>query len=274
MTTAALALVLASAAAHALWNTLLAGARDTHASTAVALVASALVALPLAALTWDVDAAAVPFVLASAAFELVYFALLATAYSRADLTFVYPVARGSAPVLVLVVSVVFLGAEVGWLQALGVLAVVGGVLLVRGVGRVDDPLALGLALGVGACIASYTLIDDRGLHHASAVPYFACISVLMALPYVAVAWARMGGAALRAAVSWQALVMGVGMFVAYGLTLAALERAEAAPVAALRETSVVMAAVAAAVIGRERVAAGRIAGAAVVVAGIAAIALG
>jgi drug/metabolite transporter (DMT)-like permease len=274
VTSAALGLVLASAAVHALWNTLLADASDTHASTAVALVASALVAVPVAAVTWDVDGAATPFVLASAALELVYFALLATAYSRADLTFVYPVARGSAPVLVLIVSVAFLGAAVGVLQALGVLAVVAGVLLVRGVGRVDDPVALGLALGVGTCIAGYTLIDDRGLRHAAALPYFACVAVLMALPYAAVVWARAGGAAVRAAVSWRALVMGVGMFIAYGLTLLALERAEAAPVAALRETSVVMAAIAAAVAGRERAAAGRIAGAAVVVAGVAAIALG
>ena len=97
-----------------------------------------MAAAPVAAVVWDVDGAAVPFLLASAVFELVYFALLATAYARADLTFVYPVARGSAPVLVLVISVVFLGAEVGALQALGVVAVVAGVLLVRGVGRVDE----------------------------------------------------------------------------------------------------------------------------------------
>jgi drug/metabolite transporter (DMT)-like permease len=274
VTTAALVLVLASAGVHALWNTLLADASDTHAATAVALVASALVALPIAALSWHVDGAAAPFVVASAAFELVYFALLATAYGRADLTFVYPVARGSAPVLVLVVSVAFLGAAVGWVQALGVLAVVAGVLLVRGVGRVDDPVALGLALGVGACIAGYTLIDDRGLHHATALPYFACVAVLMAVPYAVAVWARAGSASLRAAVSWRSLVMGVGMLAAYGLTLEALERAEAAPVAALRETSVVMAAIAAAAIGREPVAAGRIAGAVVVVAGVAAVALG
>ena len=70
--------------------------------------------------------------LASGALEFVYFGLLATAYSRADLTFVYPVARGSAPVIVLVVSVAALGAAVSGLQAAGVLAVAAGVLLVRG----------------------------------------------------------------------------------------------------------------------------------------------
>ena len=112
-----------------------------------------------------------------------------------------------------------------------------------------------LALGVGACIAGYTLIDDRGLHHAGAMPYFECVTVLMAIPYAAAV--RTGTArAIRAAVSWRAGVMGVAMFVAYALTLGALELAEAAPVAALRETSVVMAAIAAAAMGREPATAG------------------
>jgi drug/metabolite transporter (DMT)-like permease len=271
---AALALVLASAALHATWNLLLADAGDTHATTAVGLLCGVVLFAPVAALTWDVGREAVPYVLASAALELLYFVLLATAYSRADLTFVYPVARGSAPVLVLVVSVAFLGAEVGVLQAAGVLVVVAGVLLVRGVGRVSDRSTLALALGVGACIASYTLVDDHGLHHAAALSYFECVAVLMAIPYAAAVWARAGGAALRAAATWRAGAMGVGMFGAYALTLAALELAEAAPVAALRETSVVMAALASAALGRERAAGTRIAGAAVVVGGVAAIALG
>ena len=80
--------------------------------------------------------------------------------------------------------------------------------------------------------------------------------------------------ALRRAATPQALVAGAGMFGAYALTLAALELAEAAPVAPLRETSVVMATLAAVALGRERAPARRLAGAAVVVAGAAAIALG
>lgn len=130
MSAAALALVLASAAVHALWNTLLADAEDAHASSAVSLLAGVLLFAPVAALTWEVDAAAIPFIAAAAVLELAYFALLATAYSRADLTFVYPVARGSAPVIVLLVSVAVLGAAVSGLQAAGVLAVAAGVVLV------------------------------------------------------------------------------------------------------------------------------------------------
>jgi uncharacterized membrane protein len=275
VSTAALIFVLTSAALHALWNALVAGAKDTHVTTAVALTAGALLFAIPAALTWDVDAQAWPYIAASAALELLYFVLLAAAYSRADYTFVYPIARGVAPVLVLAISVVFLDADVGLPAAIGVLAVTGGVLLVRGVGGSRaDAVALVFALGVAGCIAGYTLVDDHGVRHAGAIPYFECILVLVAVPYVTTVAAKRGVASLRAAVDRRSLPAGGAMVAAYVLVLAALERAEAAPVAALRETSVVMAAAGAAIAGRERVPAARIAGAALVVAGIAAIALG
>jgi uncharacterized membrane protein len=265
----ALALVLGSAAVHALWNALLADAEDTHGTTAVMLVAGVVLFAPVAALTWDVDGDAIPYVLASGTLELVYFGLLATAYSRADLTFVYPVARGSAPVVVLVVSVVALGATVSGRQAAGVLAVAAGVMLVRGLAR-GRGADLALALCVGACIAAYTLVDDHGLRHAAPIGYLELVLIVAALPYAAV----VGPATMRRALTPRAVLAGAMMFGAYVLALGALERAEAAPVAALRETSVVMAAVGAAVVGRSRVPVTRVVGACVVVAGVAAIALG
>jgi len=269
LSAAALALVLGSAAVHALWNALLADADDTHATTAVMLVAGVVLFAPVAALTWDVDGEATPYVLASGTLELVYFALLATAYARAELTFVYPVARGSAPVIVLLVSVAALGAAVSGLQAAGVLAVAAGVLLVRGLGR-GRGADLALALVVGAAIAGYTLVDDHGLRHAAPIGYLTLVLVIAAVPYAAV----VGPAALRRAATGRAVLAGALMFGAYLLALGALEVAEAAPVAALRETGVVMAAVGAAVWGRTRVPLARVLGACVVVAGAAAIALG
>jgi drug/metabolite transporter (DMT)-like permease len=251
-----------------------AGAKDTHATSAVALcIGTAAFAVP-AALTWRLDGAAVPYVIASGLLELAYFALLAAAYTRADYTFVYPIARGVAPVLVLGVSVVALGADVSVAAAAGVLLVAGGVVLVRGLKSSGDALALLFALGVGVCIASYTLVDDHGVEHAAPLPYFEVVLLICALPYAAgVAYFR-GMPALRKAVDRRSLPAGLGMVGAYVLVLAALERAEAAPVAALRETSVVMAAGGAAIAGHERVPAARIIGATLVVIGIAAIALG
>lgn len=273
LSAAAVALVLASAGLHAIWNWLVADARDSHAIAAVALTAGAVAFAPVAALTWDVDGAAVPYIVASAALELAYFALLATAYERADLTFIYPVARGAAPVLVLIVSVSALGADVSVGEAAGVLAVTAGVLLVRGVGRGAARSGLVLALGVAACIAGYTLVDDKGLEHAAALGYFEAVLVISAPIYLAAVALTRGTGALRAAATPRAAVVGIAMFSAYALALAALEIAEAAPVAALRETSVVMATAAAALLGREHVPPRRLAGAVVVVAGIAAIAL-
>ena len=165
---------------------------------------------------------------------------------------------------------------VGLAAAAGVLAVTAGVLLVRGIGRDSaDAASLALALAVGACIAGYTLVDDHGVRHAGALPYFELVLIGLRAPV------RRGGArhprprraATRPSTAASAAA-GIGMVAAYVLVLEALERADAAPVAALRETSVVMATVGAALVGRERVPAPRIAGAVLVVAGVAALALG
>ena len=264
--------MLASAGLHAFWNWLVADARDSHATGAVALLTAAAVFAPVAALTWEVDASAWPYIAASAALELAYFALLAAAYERADLSFVYPIARGAAPVLVLAVSVAALGASISGGEAAGVLAIAAGVLLVRGVGR-GAGSGLALALGVAACIAGYTLVDDEGVRHAAALGYFEAVLLLTAPIYAVAVAATRGGGALRAALSRRSAAAGVAMFAAYALTLAALEVAEAAPVAALRETSVVMATAAAAIAAREHVPPRRLAGAVIVVVGIALIAL-
>ncbi len=272
---AALLLALAAAVVHASWNLILSGEEDTYSATAVATVAGTLVfALP-AALTWRLHSAAVGYAIASSALELVYLVLLASAYSLAAMGFVYPIARGSAPVLVLVIGALFLGAHVSALAALGVVLVAGGIVLVRGVraGRATRR-ELALVLGVGVCIAGYTLIDKRGVAHAAPLAYLEFVFGFTSLGYLIAMWHRRGRAALRAAIGLRPVLAGVGFFGAYGLTLAALQLASAASVAAVRESSVLMATIVLAAGGRERVSPGRMAGAACVVAGIALISLG
>src|SRR3954465_6972385 len=132
MPTTALAFALAAAVFHAVWNLLLARAPDVEAATAVALVTAEVVFAPLAVVVWHVDAGVWPWLVASGLFELVYFALLATAYRKAPLSVVYPVARGGAPVLVLLVGALLLGHTTSGRQVVAVLLVVGGILLVRG----------------------------------------------------------------------------------------------------------------------------------------------
>src|SRR3954463_9644875 len=147
MPAGALALALAAAVVHALWNLLLAGARDSQAATAVGMLCGCVLFAP--ALVGRVDSDVWPYVIASACLELLYFALLALAYSRFELSAIYPLARGSAPVLVLLVAGVS-----AFLQAFGIALVAVGVLLVRGLRRGDMQETL-LALAVGAAIAGY-----------------------------------------------------------------------------------------------------------------------
>jgi drug/metabolite transporter (DMT)-like permease len=274
MPISALLLALAAALIHAVWNLLLSGEEDTHAASAVAIVFGVVVFAPVAVLTWRVHVAALPFVAGSSALEALYLVLLATAYSVAAVSFVYPIARGSAPVLVLVASAVALGGHVSALAAGGVILVAAGIVLVRGLDRSGHPRDLALALSVGACIAGYTLVDKRGIRHANPISYLELVFAVSALAYVLVALRLRGAAALRAAVTPAALLAGIWFFAAYVLTLAALRLAPAASVAAVRESSVLIATAILAVGGRERIGGERLAGATAVVAGIALISLG
>jgi drug/metabolite transporter (DMT)-like permease len=266
-------LALAAAVLHAGWNTLLARSRDVLAATTVALVLSVLLFAPVSAATWDVDAAAVPWIAASALLEIVYFVLLTTAYSRSDLSLVYPVARGSAPVLVLAGAAIA-GATVGVAQALGVLLVGGGILLVRGVGGNTDVRGVVLAVVIGAAIAGYTLVDKEGVQHAAVIPYLELILAPAAL--AALAWHVGSGrvAALRKELGWPTVGAAVFAFAAYGFVLWALTLASAPSVAAVRETSVLFAVALGASVLHEPVGRSRASGAVLVVGGIALVALG
>jgi drug/metabolite transporter (DMT)-like permease len=270
---AALALALGAAGLHATWNALLARAPDVRSATTVALVAAVALCTPLALVTWDVERAAAPWIGASAGLELAYFLLLAAAYQRSDLSLVYPIARGSAPVLVLV-GATLAGAALSVAQAAGVALVGAGVVLVRDPhGRVDRR-GVALSLVIGALIAGYTLVDKEGIEHAAPVPYLVLVLAPVALAALVLQLARGEGGRVRAAVGWSPAFAGILSFAAYGLALAALELAPAAAVAAVRETSILFAVALGAFTLRERVSAARLAGAGLVVAGVALVALG
>lgn len=273
MPATALALALAAAFIHALWNLLLARAPDIEAATAVALVVAVVAfALP-AALSWDVDRGVWPYATASAALQLTYFTLLTTAYRRAEFSVVYPIARGSAPVLVLVVAVAALGVSTSWPQAAGVALVALGIVLVRGLDPGTRPGGAAFGLVIGVVIAAYTLVDKSGLHHAGPVPYLELTMVPPTLAYAAAAAARKGPPALRAELNLSTVIAGLATFGAYALVLAALRLAPAAPVAAVRETSVIIAALFAHAFLKERIGWARATGAASVVVGVGLLSL-
>jgi drug/metabolite transporter (DMT)-like permease len=269
----AFALALGAAVLHATWNALLARERNVRAATTVALAVAVVLFLPVAAATWEVERAAVPWIVASAGLELAYFLLLTAAYQRSDLSLVYPIARGSAPILVLV-GATLAGATLGAWQAVGVILAGVGVMLVRGLRGVVDRRGVVLSLAIGATIAGYTLVDKEGIEHASTFAYLELVLAPVALATLAFQLVGAGGRSIRDELSVTAVVAGVLSFVAYALALAALELAPAAAVAAVRETSILFAVALGAVALRERVDGMRAAGGALVVAGVVLVALG
>ncbi len=266
----AIAFALTAALLHATWNMVLARSPDTNAAMPVAMLVGSAVLLPLAIGQWRLDAEAVPYVAVSSALELVYFWLLARAYRTADLSLVYPIARGLAPVLVLVGGALFVGQHMGPVGVLGVVLVAAGVVLVRGLRSPASSRDVAMAVGIACLIASYTLVDQRGVSHAGTITYLVLIVGIPAVVYTGVLVAGDRGVArIRAAATPGVLAGGIAVVAAYGLVLAALGMAPAAGVAALRETSIVMATVLAAVVLKERVERSRWLGSIVVVAGIA-----
>lgn len=272
MPTSALLLALAAACVHALWNVLLARARDPQAATAVALLTAEVVFAVPAWAAFRMEPAVWPFLVASGALQLVYFALLVTAYRLAPLSVVYPIARGVAPVLVLVAGVAVLGHATSAGQVLGVLLVGLGVLLVRGL-RAPAGRGVVFGLAIACVIATYTLVDKRGVSHAGALPYLEISMILPAVTYAAFVVRARGTQALRSALDASSVVAGIATFGAYCLVLLALQRAAAAPVAAVRETSVVLTALLAGRYLREAVGWTRLAGAVAVAVGIALLSL-
>jgi len=267
----AFALALGAAVLHALWNVLLARTRDPQAATAAAFCMGIAISAPVAAARWRIEGGAWKYIAASAAFELAYVLLLGAAYVAAPLSVFYPIARGLAPVLVLVIAVLALDAETSASQAVGVCAIGAGILIVRG--RKPDRAGTLFGLAIAATIAGYTLIDNTGVTLADPLAYLVAVMTGPALVSAAVVAVRQGRPALRAAFRRETLLIAPLTFAPYLLTLYALRLAPAAPVAAVRETSVLFATALAAVVLKEHGSRWRATGAGVVVAGVVLLAL-
>ena len=264
----ALALVLASSLMHACWNVLLAGRRQMQAASSAALLIGLVAFSPAIVLTWHFETAALPWLAASAALELVYFVVLTYAYERYELSLVYPVARGMGPVLLLAVGTGFLGVGAGVPDVVGVLLVSGGILLVRKPGKADLG-GIVLAVLVGLCIMGFTLIDREGIKHMATVPFFS-----LALAPVAIAGLALHRRAVVRNVDWRTAAVGLCMFGGYAFYLLALKHVAPHAAQATRESSIVWTTLLAAVVLKEKVTRRRVAGVCIVLAGVITIAVG
>src|SRR5579864_7570226 len=154
---AALVLALGSAVLHAAWNLLLARGRDVQAAAAATFLLSVALAAPFAAVWWSARPSVWPYALASTLLEVVYVVALASAYRMTDLSVVYPLSRGLAPVLTLVAAVVVLDHKASWTEVAGVLLVGIGVVFVPGPRGRGDVRALLAVATIASSIAAYTL---------------------------------------------------------------------------------------------------------------------
>ncbi len=258
---------------HATWNLLLARSDDPRVATAIAAAISVTLPLPVVVATWSASPGVIPLAVASSALELAYLALLALAYDRAELSVFYPLARGLAPVLVLVLAVAVVRVPQAPVAVGGVGLVAAGVVLVRGVGTRAAWRDLALALAIAACIAGYTTVDKAGVARASPLAYYELVMAGPAGVYLVATMRARGMRRVRSELGVPTIAAGLGMFTAYSLVLAALTLAPAASVAAARETSVVLAAILGGIFLSEPVGPRRLFGAVVVAAGIGALAL-
>ena len=214
---------------------------------------------------------------ASTVIHFGYYVTLAQAYRTGDLSFAYPLMRGSAPLIVAVLGIVVLHEVPSAHALLGIVLICAGIVSIAFVRRERHPPgAARWAFANAAIIAAYTLVDGSGARASGNAPaYVSWLIFIEGLPFLAwLAWRRGPAAVAYVRASWgRGLLGGAFSLAAYGIVLYAMTRAPVAAVAALRETSVLFAALIGALWLKEGFGAMRFAGAASVAVGIAALRL-
>jgi drug/metabolite transporter (DMT)-like permease len=248
-----LAAVLGAAALHALWNSLVKSADDKFLSSAVVAIFCGLVAVIAALVLPRPASATFPFIIASAVIHIVYFMLVGLLYRSADLSVAYPIMRGLAPLIAAIIAFAALGEAPPPIATLGVATLVAGVLMMGASGlahgRIDRPTVM-IALANSVVIAAYSVIDGQGARLAGsgaafAFAYNSWADALTALAYLPLLFCLRGRAfAVGFVRGWRrGLIGGAAAFLGYAIVIWAMTRAPIAAVAALRETSVVFAAI-------------------------------
>lgn len=286
MTPLAVGLVLASALAHASWNLLAKNASESRVFAWLCVISAAAVTAPLALAQAIVTAnkpslESLIFPVVSGLIHVAYFYTLARAYRAGDLSLVYPLARGSGPLIAVVLAIAVFGERPSALAMLGVAGILVGVLCLTGdpraLRRSQNGVAVAFALTTGAIIAIYTLWDKLGVS-AAGVPPLMYFSILMGtcgvvqIPWVLQNTARVG---LEVSAFWKrSILAGALVALAYTLVLTALVTSPVAYVAPMREIGILFGAI----LGHKLLAEGqtrqRLAGSALMVLGVAALAAG
>lgn len=238
------ALALSAALAHASWNAFLRSGADRLWVVTVMSLTMLPVAIPFAVLLPLPGSEAWPYLFLSAALQAGYSLSLVAAYRVGDLGQVYPVIRGTVPVFVAVGGYVLAGENLAVVTVLGIGLIVAGIMtLALGSRKAFVPMLW--AIGTGVLIALYVTVDAVGVRAAGdPVAYTAWICIFYG-PMLVVVFLAMRGRLVvdpSSSETWKAVGGGLVALLAYGLVVTALSLGPAGPVAALRETSVIFAA--------------------------------
>ena len=283
-----MAAVLLGAALHAGWNALVKSSGDKPLDTALVHALGAVVALPLLVIVGLPGPAGLPYIAASLFIHIGYYIALAGAYQHGDLGLTYPIMRGFAPLLVALGSGSLIGEVPSLATWVGVLGITTGVALVGlaypGEAR-HHRKALAFAFANAGVIAVYTVVDGLGVRAevatgGNALRYVMLLFVLDGVMYPLLVWLRRGPAGRRqilayARLRWPLAALGGSASIgSYAIALWAMTLAPVASVAALRETSVLFAALLGTVLLKEKFGRQRAIGTGVIVAGVMALRLG
>jgi drug/metabolite transporter (DMT)-like permease len=257
MSLGTLLLVLCAALLHATWNLIVKSSADTRLATAGMYLSAGLIAGAVLPFLRAPAAASWPYIGASTIAEVFYGLLLAAAYREGDLGHAYPLMRGTAPLLVALVSGTLIGEQLPRAVWIGIALVSGGVLtlIFDGRSRQHRPAATRLALLNAVVIAVYTTIDGLGVRRSGQpLAYSLWLFLLLAIP--SALWMTPGMRTLPAARLRRQIVPaslgGLCTVASYTLALWAMTRASVASVAAVREISIVFGTVLAALVLHER----------------------
>ncbi len=276
MTLATFGVVLFAAALHATWNAIVKGSSDKLLTATLVTGSAALLAIVALPFLEPPASASWPFIGASTVFQICYFRLLALNYQRSEMSLAYPIMRGTAPLIVTLISVLILNVALPPLAWLGIVIICSGVLSLamsngRGNGR-----SVALALLNACVIAGYTLIDGEGVRRSGAPASYTLWIYLLTGPAL-VSWAlltRRRSFITYAQANWRSgMIGGIGTATSYGLALWAMTMAPIAVVSALRETSILFGILLSATILRERVDRRRIVAACIIASGAIALRL-
>jgi drug/metabolite transporter (DMT)-like permease len=263
--------VLAAAVTHAAWNAIAHGIRDQTLAFALIGIGGIAAAIPLVIVAVMPRSDCWPYLLGSVAIHVFYTLLLMRCYQVGEFSQVYPLARGISPLVVTILAAIFVHERLALPLVAGIVIVSAGLAVLVFAGRRPSRAAFLAAAGTGLTIAAYTTVDGVGVRlSASPAGYIGWLILLESLGVPMFALARRRGVLLRQPprTLLAGLAAGALSLVAYGLVLWAQTRGALAPVAALRETSVIFGAIIGTLVFREPFGRTRIAATVLVVTGI------